>query len=254
MLRILAEQGLFVVQPVRTLDGLADRGLLRLNGESRDSPPWHTESMARVLSDYHRQVSAANRAAILDASTTLFLEHGYDQTSLARVAARAGVSKATLFKQFPTKAELFEATVLAAGDAPGGEFDDTPSEDFRTGLVTLGMAYVELLSRPRMEDLIRVVIANLPRFPELRERTFNFGTLPVLAALRRYFEGQTEAGTADIDDLDAAAAQFLGMISTVVFWPRLIHGNWSLTQEETLHVVDEAARTTVARYGRPANG
>lgn len=209
--------------------------------------------MARELSDYHRQVSAANRAAILDASTTLFLEHGYDRTSLARVAESAAVSKATLFKQFPTKAELFEATVLAAGDAPGGEFEDPPPGDFHAGLVVLGLAYVELLSRPQMEDLMRVVIANLPRFPELRERTFNFGTLPVLAALKRYLERENEAGTANVTDADVAAAQFLGMISTVVFWPRLIHGNWSLTEEETLQVVEEAARTTVARYGASTN-
>ncbi|MPZ53839.1 MAG: TetR/AcrR family transcriptional regulator, partial [Acidimicrobiia bacterium] len=57
------------------------------------------------------------------------------------------------------------------------------------------------------------------------------------------------AGTANVDDPDVAAAQFLGMIATVIFWPRLVHGNWSLNEEETLQVVDEAARTMVARYG-----
>lgn len=50
------------------------------------------------------------------AATELFLQLGYDRTPLARVAQSAGVSRATLFKQFPTKAELFEAAVLAAGD------------------------------------------------------------------------------------------------------------------------------------------
>ncbi|MEU3019414.1 TetR/AcrR family transcriptional regulator C-terminal domain-containing protein [Nocardiopsis sp. NPDC007018] len=32
-------------------------------------------------------------------------------------------------------------------------------------------------------------------------------------------------------------------------WPRLVHGDRSLGEEETLRVVDEAARTMVARYG-----
>jgi hypothetical protein len=100
-----------------------------------------------------------------------------------------------------------------------------------------------------MEDLIRVVIAESPRFPELRERTFDFGTLPVIAALRRYFQAENAAGAAHVDDPDVASAQFLGMIATVVFWPRLLHGNWSLSEEEELRVVDEAARTMVARYG-----
>ena len=209
--------------------------------------------MSRELSAYHREVAATNRSAILDAATGLFLEFGYDRTSLARVAASAGVSKATLFKQFPTKAELFEAAVLAAGDAPDGELLDPPSGDFRAGLVVLGRAYAELLSRPRMADLIRAVIAESPRFPELRERTFDFGTLPVLAALRRYFQAENAAGTANVDDPDVATTQFLGMIATVIFWPRLVHGNWSLSKEETLRVVDEAARTIVARYGAPVS-
>jgi len=204
--------------------------------------------VTRELSAYHRQVAAENRTAILGAATDLFLELGYDRTSLARVADRAGVSKATLFKQFPTKAELFEATVLAAGENSDSVQVEEPSGDFHAGLVSLGMLYAELLNRPRMTELIRAVIAESARFPELRERTFDFGTLPVLKALRRYLQTVDAQGSAAVDDDDVAAAQFLGMIATVVFWPRLVHGNWSLTEEETRHTVDEAARTIVARY------
>ncbi|MDQ0645441.1 TetR/AcrR family transcriptional regulator [Microbacterium murale] len=204
--------------------------------------------MPREISAYHRQVAADNRAAILEAATELFLALGYDRTSLARVADGAGVSKATLFKQFPTKAELFEAMVLAAGDAPDSEPVELPSGDLHAGLVSLGMAYAELLTRPRMTDLIRAVITESARFPELREQTFNFGTLPVLKALREFFTAANAQGTANVGDLDVASAQFLGMIATVVFWPRLVHGNWSLTDEETHHTVDEAAQTILARY------
>jgi TetR/AcrR family transcriptional regulator of autoinduction and epiphytic fitness len=199
---------------------------------------------------YHREISAANRAAILDAAATLFLESGYDRVSLARVADSAGVSKATLFKQFPTKAQLFEATVLAAGGSPESDPIDPPPADFHAGLVTLGLAYVELLNRPRMVGLMRALIAESGRFPELRERTFDFGTLPVLAALRRFLEAANAAGSADVDNLDVASAQFLGMIASSVFWPRLVHGTWSITQAETRRVVHEAARTIAARYAR----
>lgn len=205
--------------------------------------------MPRELSAYHRHVAATNRTTILAAATDLFLERGYDRTSLARVADRADVSKATLFKQFPTKAELFEATVLAAGATADPEPLEPPPGNFHAGLVHLGAAYADLLCRPRMADLIRAVIGESARFPELRERTFDFGTLPVLRALRRFLESATAEGTADVDDYDVAAAQFLGMIATVVFWPRLVHGNWSLSDEETKRTVDEAARTIAARYG-----
>ena len=46
------------------------------------------------------------REAIAEAAITMFLEHGFDQVSCAAVAARAEVSKPTLFKHFPTKEDL----------------------------------------------------------------------------------------------------------------------------------------------------
>lgn len=168
-----------------------------------------------------------------------------------RVAESAGVSKATLFKQFPAKAELFEVTVLAAGETPDTEPVHPPSDEILAGLVRLGRAYSDLLARPRMIGLMRTIIAESPRFPELRERTFDFGTLPVLKALRRYLHEADAAGTADIGDPEVAATQFLGMIASAVFWPHLVHGTWSITGEERLRAVDEAARTIAARYATP---
>jgi AcrR family transcriptional regulator len=46
------------------------------------------------------------RQAISEAAIALFLEHGYDQVSVADVAAAAEVSKRTLFAYFPTKDDL----------------------------------------------------------------------------------------------------------------------------------------------------
>jgi AcrR family transcriptional regulator len=48
--------------------------------------------------------------AILEAAVELFTEHGYDGLSMERVAERAGVGKATIYRRYPTKADL----VLAA--------------------------------------------------------------------------------------------------------------------------------------------
>lgn len=205
--------------------------------------------MSRELTDYHQRVADENRSAILAAAEALFLEGGYDRTSLARVAESAGVSRATLFKQFPTKALLFEATVLAVGRTPGGTVTVPPSGDLHAGLVALGREYAEVLTQPRTADLIRLVVAEAPRFSELRERTFDFGTLPALVALGRYLRAEQDAGLVTADSPDTAAEQFLGMIASAVFWPRLVHATWSIDDEGTRRAIEEAARTTVARYG-----
>lgn len=204
--------------------------------------------MSRELPEYHQRVADQNRTAILAAATALFLEGGYDRTSLARVAERAGVSRATLFKQFPTKATLFEATVLAVGQAPGRVVTVPIPGDLHGGLLALGWEYAELLTHPRTVDLIRLLIAEAPRFPELGERTFDFGTLPALDALGRYLRAEQDAGSVEVDSPEIAAAQFLGMIATAIFWPRLVHANWSIDEDETRRAVEEAVRTIVARY------
>ena len=108
-----------------------------------------------------------------------------------------------------------------------------------------------MLARPQVAGLMRTIIAELPRFPELRERTFDFGTLSVLRALRQYLRDADAAGEAHIEDLEVAATQLLGMIASAVFWPRLVHGTWSLTEEEELRAIEEAATTIAARYASP---
>lgn len=81
---------------------------------------FHTGSVstpsANINPVYHRVVEATGglrerkklrtRRAISEAAISLFLEHGYDQVSVADVAAAAEVSKRTLFAYFPTKDDL----------------------------------------------------------------------------------------------------------------------------------------------------
>ncbi|MFD6637832.1 TetR/AcrR family transcriptional regulator [Micromonospora chalcea] len=205
--------------------------------------------MTPAPSAYHQRVAEEKRALIVQAATELFLELGYDRASLARVAADAGVSKATLFKQFPTKAALFDAIVIDSW-ARNEIADVPPSGDLAAGLTVLGRHYATLLRRPEMTDLFRIVIAELPRFPELARAHFSQGKLPYFESVRLYLVTEHEAGAADIADPELAATQFLGMISNYLLWPSLVLPDWTVTPDRTTAVVDEAVRTMVARYGR----
>jgi len=53
----------------------------------------------------------ARPGELLDAALTLFVEKGFAATRVEEVAARAGVSKGTLFLYFPSKEDLFKAVV-----------------------------------------------------------------------------------------------------------------------------------------------
>ncbi|MFT9667760.1 TetR/AcrR family transcriptional regulator [Streptomyces rhizosphaericola] len=196
----------------------------------------------------HQRVSQEKRAAILRAATRLFLASGYDRTSLAKIAEAAGASKATLFKQFPTKAALFDAIVAASWQAGDGTEDTAAPGDLRAGLALVGRRYVALLTRPGMADLFRIVIAELPRFPELAEPQFHRGKMPYFDSVRGYLEAEREAGTIRLEDPELAATQFLGMISNYVFWPRLLLAHWAPDDAAVESVVDEAVLMMVARY------
>src|SRR5919106_6413628 len=56
------------------------------------------------------------RRAILAAATEVFLQHGYLGASMDEVAAKAGVSKQTVYKQFENKERLFAEIVLGTSD------------------------------------------------------------------------------------------------------------------------------------------
>lgn len=203
--------------------------------------------MDKVATTYHQRIAQEKRALILQAATALFLELGYDRTSLAKIAERSGVSRATLFKQFPTKAALFDAMVTESWSIADEE-DPPPAGNIVTGLSVIGRQYAELLSRPQMTDLFRIVIAELPRFPELARAQFSQGKLPYFEAVRSYLLAEHHAGTVRVEDVDLAATQFLGMISNYVFWPTLLVPDWEVGADRVLQVVDEAVRTITARY------
>ena len=53
----------------------------------------------------------ARPGELLEAALDLFVEKGFTATRVEEVAARAGVSKGTLFLYFPSKEDLFKAVV-----------------------------------------------------------------------------------------------------------------------------------------------
>lgn len=207
----------------------------------------YTLIMSKVLTTYHQQIAQEKRALIVTAATALFLELGYHRTSLARIAEQSGVSKATLYKQFPSKADLFDAMVTEAWSSADEE-GSAPAGNIFEGLSIIGSHYAELLARAQMTDLFRIVIAELPRFPELANAQFSHGKMPYFESLRNYLEIEHDAGTVQVEDADLAATQFLGMISNYVFWPTLLVPGWEVSAERVAEVVEEAVRTFIARY------
>ena len=207
-------------------------------------------AVSKGLKDYQDRVAGEKRAAVMDAAIRLFLSDGYDGTSLEAVAKAAGVSSATVYKHFSTKADLFGGIMARLWENEGvGDASIPPAGDPRAGLLQIGRDYAALLQRQQTSDLFRVIIAEAPRFPELGVELYERGTRPYLDRLRVYLLGEIEAGLLAIHDIPLAKRQFLGMINDVVFWPRLLLVSLEVAREEVDTVVAAAVETFMAAYG-----
>jgi AcrR family transcriptional regulator len=126
------------------------------------------------------------RRAIADAAKRLFLEHGFDQVSVAEVARAADVSEQTIFNYFPTKEDLvygrmdtFEQELLAAvRDRPAG---DAPLRAFARFILDRSDTAMAGDGRRRVAELTRLVSVS----PSLmaRERLIVARYTDALAAL-----------------------------------------------------------------------
>jgi len=216
------------------------------------SPP-HETTMAPTyesLSAYRQSISHAKHKAIVSAAFEVFLSHGYERASVASIAKAAGVSSVTLYKHFPSKAELFGQVMAAVWDEES--IDARPPMDTAAPgqvLRRLGVEYVALLQRPATRPLFRTIVAEVERAPELGLQLYEKAKRPYLQRVEGYVAQCVQAGSLTTKDVALATRQLLGMINDVVFWPTLLIKDLEVTPAEAERVVDEAVQTFMARYG-----
>ncbi|WP_298553053.1 TetR/AcrR family transcriptional regulator [Streptomyces luteogriseus] len=165
-----------------------------------------------------REGSTQKRAAILTAARELFLSDGFDRTSVDAVAARAGVSKRTVYDYFGDKQTLLQAVVDGVGQSLittiGRILDDTLAEpteaiDLEDVLVTFAMRIAtDMLGSAEYATLQRLVRTQFGHLPNGGENSM--ADAPDEALAER-FAAFAAAGLLDIPDARLAADQFIAL-------------------------------------------
>ncbi len=161
--------------------------------------------------------SERKRAAIVSAAEALFLEGGYRGTSVDQIAARAGVSKQTVYKHFGDKERLFTAIVVETTRRAGAAFFDQVSRSrdvasVQAGLERLATVLVHTVMEPPVLRLRRLVVAEAVRFPELGRLYFEEGPRRGIDALEALFTDYTARGLLRMDDPRSAAEHFTWLV------------------------------------------
>jgi len=192
----------------------------------------------------HRQNARTQqtRERLRAAAHRLFLQQGYLATSIDAILAEAGISsKETLYRHYANKEALFVDVLsqltmehpgfsekLAALPTP----HDLPS--LQQALTLLAREILSMMSQPGYLPLVRMIIAEAPRFPQLGALFFSTVTqrgLAIMTALLQ--EAREQKIIADVD-FDAVTHTLLGGLLTYVIM------NLVLGEEAHLPALDRA--------------
>jgi TetR/AcrR family transcriptional regulator, mexJK operon transcriptional repressor len=130
----------------------------------------------------------AKREQILEGARRVFLRDGFAAASTDTLAHEAGVSKRTLYAYYPSKEELFVDVVRRLTfEHPQTQvlnfvrkLEPHTTEELRKALFTLAQKIVTTMMRPEELALLRAIIADSHRFPQLTETLRS--TIPERAA------------------------------------------------------------------------
>lgn len=155
---------------------------------------------------------AAQRAALVAGAYRLFLHTGYGGTTMDAVAAECRMSKRTLYRFFPGKADLFAAVVDAHRQsmlALPGDYAHLPLDAALEAIFRVDLTEQEDHAR---RALLRLVLVEGPLFPELHQILEQAGADPSRAELAAWLAAQAAAGRLVVEDATATARILMDMM------------------------------------------
>jgi AcrR family transcriptional regulator len=150
-----------------------------------------------------------------EAALGVFLERGFDGTTMEAVAKAAGITKRTLYGRYPDKRTLFGDVVRWAlsrwsGDVP---LPVEPGADLAAGLTAIGRVALARALAPDVVRLTRMATAEAHRFPEFAVSARTLAWSPRIRAVAELLRAHADRGVVTVEDPEIAAEQFLAMVT-----------------------------------------
>lgn len=192
---------------------------------------------------------------VLNTARSVFLEHGYDRASMDMIAHEAGVSKATVYAYFETKQQLLFKLVQEECEAVVPNLLPTVKfqiQDIEAELRTIARNFTGIFLNNRSLEFYRLIISIVKQFPEVAMVFMEAGPTQHKAEIADFFNRAVQQGLLEIEDVNLAVKQFLGLVTAdlPLTWLLAIQPN-SLEQYEAL--INSGVRLFLSYYGATKN-
>ena len=152
---------------------------------------------------------------LLDHALDLFLEQGFDRTSIEAICAAAGMAKRTVYARYGDKTSLFRAALQRAIEiwiVPIDRLRAAEVDDLEASLLAVGQILLANIMSPAGLRLLRLTNSESSRSPEIGAYNVEQGTEPTIAYLADLFIRRLP-GRLEPSDARAAAEGFLHLVT-----------------------------------------
>ena len=156
-----------------------------------------TEVM-ETRTETRRRRKAERPQEILEAAFLEFSRNGYAMTTLDQIAERAGVTKGTIYVYFESKEQLFISMVRelmkATLDTVQDMFERHDGSTADLLRAQFSFIYQHLVEDRRRSEVVRMLISEASRFPELADRYHQDVHRPCLDMLQKAIQRGMDRG------------------------------------------------------------
>jgi AcrR family transcriptional regulator len=184
--------------------------------ESKKIPPHAHLKIARPGVGRPTRLQQEQRhEELLAVALDMFLESGFEQTTMEEIATQVGMSKRTVYARYEDKGALFKAAVRRAIErytVPRAALEAVATDGLEETLAAIARLRIANLATPVATKLQRILSAQSYRFPELFKAAFEEGAGPTISFLCDLFVRYSKLGEINVTEPQRAAAAFLSLV------------------------------------------
>ncbi len=152
---------------------------------------------------------------LLDRAFEMFLEQGFEKTTIAAIGTSIGMTKRTVYRWYQDKATLFKAALhhaISQWIVPIDQLRAAETADLEESLVAIGEMLVRNAVSPAGRRLMRITSGEAHHMPEIGAYTDEYGTRQTTTYLADLFRRSARPDGSDMPDAEAVALAFLTLV------------------------------------------